>query len=50
MKYAGQCSYVKEYKNCWTMGIQFTKRLKAHLKVCFVLLHVYTVTNVTYYL
>ena len=48
MKYAGQCSYFREYKNCWTMNIQFTKRLKAHFKVCFVLL--YTVTNVTYYL
>ena len=34
MKYSGHCSYVKEYKNCWTMSIQFTKCLKAHLKVC----------------
>lgn len=33
MKYAGQCSYAKEYKNCWTMSILFTKRLNAHLKV-----------------
>uniref|UniRef100_A0A1X7VPM7 AIG1-type G domain-containing protein n=1 Tax=Amphimedon queenslandica TaxID=400682 RepID=A0A1X7VPM7_AMPQE len=32
VKYAGQCSYVKEYKNCWTMSILFTKHLKAHLK------------------
>uniref|UniRef100_A0A1X7SIG5 Uncharacterized protein n=1 Tax=Amphimedon queenslandica TaxID=400682 RepID=A0A1X7SIG5_AMPQE len=32
VKYAGQCSYVKEYKNCWTMSILFTKHLKAHMK------------------
>ncbi|XP_019861485.1 PREDICTED: uncharacterized protein LOC109589955, partial [Amphimedon queenslandica] len=28
VKYAGQCSYVKEYKNYWTMSILFTKHLK----------------------
>ncbi|XP_019861608.1 PREDICTED: uncharacterized protein LOC109590100 isoform X2 [Amphimedon queenslandica] len=32
VKYASQCSYVKEYKNCWTMSILFTKCLNAHLK------------------
>lgn len=32
MKYAAQRSYSKEYKNCWTMSIQFTKCLNAHLK------------------
>ena len=36
VKYAGQCSYVREYKNCWTMSILFTKHLNAHLKVCIV--------------
>lgn len=38
MKYAAQRSYSKEYKNCWTMSIQFTKCLNAHLKVCFALI------------
>ena len=33
MKYSGQCSYLREYKNCWTMSILFTKHLNAHYKV-----------------
>ncbi|XP_019859962.1 PREDICTED: uncharacterized protein LOC109588224 [Amphimedon queenslandica] len=32
MKYAGQCSYVRDYKNSWTMSILFTKHLSAHYK------------------
>ena len=42
VKYAGQCSYVKEYKNCWTMSILFTKHLNAHLKV-YIVQHVHVV-------